>query len=41
MTIHGSGLQRRSYLHVDDVTQAYDAVLHKGAIGEARLTLLY
>jgi dTDP-glucose 4,6-dehydratase len=32
--IHGSGQQLRSFLHVDDVVQAFDVVLHKGIIGE-------
>ena len=33
-TIHGSGHYLRSFLHVDDVSAAFDIVLHQGQIGE-------
>ena len=33
-TIHGKGLTERSFLYVDDVTNAFDLILHKGKIGE-------
>ena len=29
LPIHGSGGQRRSYMHVDDVARAFDVILHK------------
>jgi len=32
--IHGNGQQRRSYLHVRDVAAAFDAITHKGVLGE-------
>lgn len=32
--IHGSGNQIRSFLHVNDVVQAFDCLLQKGKIGE-------
>lgn len=32
--IHGSGKQMRSFLHVDDVSRAFDVILHSGKIGE-------
>lgn len=34
LTIHGDGQNTRTYVHVDDVVQAFDVVLHKGEIGE-------
>lgn len=34
MCIHGEGTQLRSYLFVDDVAQAFDTILHRGATGE-------
>eukprot|EP00343_Euplotes_focardii_P007437 CAMPEP_0205819942 /NCGR_PEP_ID=MMETSP0206-20130828/2480_1 /ASSEMBLY_ACC=CAM_ASM_000279 /TAXON_ID=36767 /ORGANISM="Euplotes focardii, Strain TN1" /LENGTH=671 /DNA_ID=CAMNT_0053114115 /DNA_START=42 /DNA_END=2057 /DNA_ORIENTATION=- len=34
LTVHGSGLQQRSYLHVDDVARGFLAVLAKGQLGE-------
>ena len=34
LTIQGSGQQKRSFLHVDDVCRAFDIILHKGVIGE-------
>jgi UDP-glucose 4,6-dehydratase len=33
-TIHGTGNYLRSFLHVDDVANAFDIILHKGQIGE-------
>lgn len=33
-TIHGSGNQIRSFLHINDVTKAFDCILHKGEVGE-------
>lgn len=33
-TVHGSGQQLRSFLYVDDVSKAFDIILHKGIIGE-------
>jgi len=35
LTIHGSGQQLRSFLHVHDVAQAFVTILKKGHIGEA------
>eukprot|EP01121_Diplochlamys_sp_Union-15-3_P006395 TRINITY_DN16894_c0_g1_i1.p1 TRINITY_DN16894_c0_g1~~TRINITY_DN16894_c0_g1_i1.p1 ORF type:complete len:362 (+),score=54.98 TRINITY_DN16894_c0_g1_i1:53-1087(+) len=32
--IHGNGSHKRSFIHVSDVVRAFDAILHKGAIGE-------
>jgi len=32
--VHGNGLNRRSFIHVDDVCNAFDLILHKGSIGE-------
>ena len=32
--LHGDGSHRRCYLFVDDVTRAFDTVLHKGSEGE-------
>lgn len=32
--IQGSGTQTRSFLHVDDVAEAFDIILNKGVIGE-------
>lgn len=34
LPIHGAGGQRRSYMHVDDVSTAFETILHKGKIGE-------
>lgn len=34
MTIHGEGSTSRSYLHVDDVSAAFLAVLQRGVVGE-------
>jgi dTDP-D-glucose 4,6-dehydratase len=34
LPIHGTGMSTRSYLHVDDVAEAYITVLHKGTVGE-------
>jgi dTDP-D-glucose 4,6-dehydratase len=34
LPIHGDGTSVRSYLYVDDVAGAFDAVLHKGVTGE-------
>lgn len=34
LTIQGSGQQKRSFLHVDDVCRAFDIIFHKGKIGE-------
>jgi UDP-glucose 4,6-dehydratase len=32
--LHGSGKNRRSFLHVEDVARAFDIILHRGAEGE-------
>lgn len=32
--IHGDGSNKRTYLHVDDVARAFDAILHQGAVGK-------
>lgn len=32
--VHGSGNNRRSFIYVEDVAEAFDVVLHKGVIGE-------
>jgi UDP-glucose 4,6-dehydratase len=32
--LHGSGKNRRSFLHVEDVARAFDVILHKGRTGE-------
>lgn len=32
--IQGSGLQKRSFLHVDDTARAFETILFKGSIGE-------
>lgn len=34
LPIQGSGKQKRSFLHVDDVSRAFDIILHFGIIGE-------
>mmetsp|Transcript_31818 Transcript_31818/g.53462 ORF Transcript_31818/g.53462 Transcript_31818/m.53462 type:complete len:357 (+) Transcript_31818:98-1168(+) len=34
LPIHGDGMACRSYLYVDDVAAAFDAILHKGVVGE-------
>jgi len=31
--IHGNGLNKRSYLHTEDLCRAFDMILHKGEIG--------
>ncbi|KAL2525378.1 Trifunctional UDP-glucose 4 [Abeliophyllum distichum] len=33
LPIHGDGSNVRSYLHCDDVAEAFDVILHKGVIG--------
>ena len=35
LTIQGSGLNSRRYLYSADAADAFDTILHKGAIGEA------
>lgn len=32
--IHGKGLEKRSFIYVDDVVNAFDVILHYGKIGE-------
>jgi len=32
--LHGSGKNRRSFLHVEDVARAFDVILHRGVTGE-------
>jgi len=32
--LHGTGKNRRSFLHVEDVARAFDVVLHRGITGE-------
>lgn len=32
--IHGKGLEKRSFIYIDDVINAFDLILHKGQIGE-------
>lgn len=32
--LHGSGENRRSFLHVEDVARAFDIILHRGVTGE-------
>lgn len=32
--IHGKGLEKRSFIYVDDVINAFDVILHYGKIGE-------
>ncbi|BDA45547.1 Trifunctional UDP-glucose 4,6-dehydratase/UDP-4-keto-6-deoxy-D-glucose 3,5-epimerase/UDP-4-keto-L-rhamnose-reductase [Coccomyxa sp. Obi] len=34
LPVHGDGLATRSYLYIDDVTEAFDIILHKGMVGE-------
>lgn len=34
VTIQGDGLHLRSFIHVDDVSNAFDVILHNGVIGE-------
>jgi len=34
LTLHGTGLNTRNYLFVEDVARAFDIILHKGVIGE-------
>lgn len=34
MTIHGNGSGKRNFIHVKDVCDAYDIIIHKGKIGE-------
>lgn len=33
-TIHGEGNNTRSFVHVEDVANAFDLILHKGIVGE-------
>jgi len=33
VTIHGDGLTRRNFIHVDDVSRAIDVIMNKGEIG--------
>lgn len=33
VTIHGSGENQRSFLHVDDVSKAFDIIIHRGKLG--------
>ncbi|KAK6237107.1 hypothetical protein QUC31_020892 [Theobroma cacao] len=33
LPIHGNGTNVRSYLHSDDVAEAFDVILHKGVVG--------
>jgi dTDP-D-glucose 4,6-dehydratase len=33
LPVHGSGAATRSYLHVDDVAEAFDLILHKASQG--------
>ena len=32
--IHGSGTNRRHFIHVDDVVRAFDLIVHRGVLGE-------
>lgn len=32
--IHGKGLEKRSFIYIDDVVRAFDIILHQGKIGE-------
>ena len=34
LTLHGSGDNTRNYLFVEDVARAFDAILHKGTVGD-------
>lgn len=34
LTLHGDGSNKRRYVHVDDVCEAYDTILHCGVVGE-------
>lgn len=34
LPIHGDGKATRSYLHVNDVSRAFDVILHRGIVGE-------
>ena len=34
LPIHGSGVESRNFIYVDDVVNAFDVILHKGQIGE-------
>jgi UDP-glucose 4,6-dehydratase len=34
VTLHGDGSNTRNFLHVEDVAAAFDAMLHKGKVGE-------
>ena len=31
--IHGDGSNRRSYLYIDDVCEAFDVIMHRGKVG--------
>lgn len=33
VTIHGQGLAKRNFIHVDDISSAYDTIIEKGEIG--------
>ena len=33
-SIHGKGLEKRSFIYIDDVIRAFDIILHQGSIGE-------
>ena len=33
VTVHGTGLNRRNFLYVTDVANAFDVILHKGIVG--------
>ena len=34
LTIHGDGSAKRTFIHVDDVSRAYEVIIQKGSIGE-------
>eukprot|EP00968_Pinguiococcus_pyrenoidosus_P011310 scaffold907_cov247-Pinguiococcus_pyrenoidosus.AAC.1 len=33
VTVHGDGCNTRNFLHVEDVANAFDCILHKGEVG--------